>query len=299
MSLFWHYPTTKLRRASKLSQAIKEDTGCIRTHVSAIESAVNKVQQVQVTASQRILLEWISSSDYPAQQSDIIKRRQEGTGQWFLDAPEVARWLDAKTTLFCPGIPGAGKTMVAAIAVDQLLDSAQNGAYGVAYVYCNYKSQANQDTVSILAAILKQLVQSRPSTLGPVERLHQKHAGCGTKPTLDDIYSALRDVLAQYPYVHIVVDALDECQNETRRQLCTKLLDLQKGADVRLMVTSRFVPDVEDTFRLALRLEVQASDEDVKQFVVGQIHRLPGCVQRSATLQVLVQERVVEAVGGM
>ncbi|CAN9193849.1 unnamed protein product [Alternaria alternata] len=269
--------------ASKLYQAIKDDTGSIRTHVSAIESAVNKVQQVQVTATQRILLEWISSSDYPAQQSDIIKRRQEGTGQ----------------PLFCPGIPGAGKTMVAAIAVDQLLDSVQNGAYGVAYVYCNYKSQADQDIVSILAAILKQLVQSRPSALGPVERLHQKHAGRGTKPSLDDIYSALRDVLTQYPYVHIVIDALDECQNEIRRQLCTKLLDLQKGADMRLMVTSRFVPDVEDAFRLASRLEVEASDEDVKQFVLGQIHRLPGCVQRSATLQKLVQERVVEAVGGM
>jgi Cdc6-like AAA superfamily ATPase len=258
------------------------------------------VQQVQVTASQRILLEWISSSDYPAQQSDIIKRRQERTGQWFLDAPEVARWLDdAKTTLFCPGIPGAGKTMVAAIAVNQLLVSAQNGTYGVAYVYCNHKSQADQDIVSILAAILKQLVQSRPSMLGPVERLHQKHAGRGTKPSLDDIYSALRDVLAQYPYVHIVVDALDECQNETRRQLCTKILGLQKGADVRLMVTSRFVPDVEDAFRSALRLEVKASDEDIKQFVAGQIHSLPACIQRDIALQDLVQKKIVEAVDGM
>jgi Cdc6-like AAA superfamily ATPase len=247
-----------------------------------------------------MLLEWISSSDYPSQQSDIIKRRQEGTCQWFLDAPEVARWLDdAKTTLFCPGIPGAGKTMVAAIAVDQLLDSAQIGAYGVAYVYCNYKSQANQDTVSMLAAILKQLVQSRPSTLGPVERLHQKHAIRGTKPSLDDIYSALRDVLVQYSYVHIVVDALDECQPETRRQLCAKLLDLQKGVDIRLMVTSRFVPDVEDAFRVALRLEVEASDEDVKQFVAGQIHRLPACIQRDVALQDLVQKRIVEAVDGM
>lgn len=258
------------------------------------------MQQVQITTSQRNLLEWISSSDYPAQQSDIIKRRQEGTCQWFLDAPEVARWFDdAKTTLFCPGIPGAGKTMVAAVAVDQLLDSALNGAHGVAYIYCNYKSQADQDILSIFAAILKQLVQSRPSTLGPVEKLHQKHAGRGTKPSLDDIYSALRDVLAQYPYVHIVIDALDESHNETRRQLCTKLLDLQKGADVRVMVTSRSVPDVEDAFRLALRLEVQASDEDVKQFVVGQIHRLPACIQRDVTLQDLMQKKIVEAVDGM
>jgi DNA-binding transcriptional regulator YbjK len=108
-------------------------------------------------------------------------------------------------------IPGAGKTMVAAIAVDQLLNSTQSSAYGVAYVYCNYKSQADQDTAGILAAILKQLGHSRPSALGPVERLHQKHAGRGTKPSLDDIYSAVRDGLTQYPYVHIIVDALDEC----------------------------------------------------------------------------------------
>ncbi|KAF2827744.1 ankyrin [Ophiobolus disseminans] len=284
----------------KISQAIKANTDSIRTHVSAIQSAVDKVQHEQVTASQHIILKWISSSDYPTQQSDIIKRRQGGTGQWFLDAPEVARWLSkAKATLFCPGIPGAGKTMVAAIAIDFLLNSAQNSAYGVAYVYCNYKSQADQDTVSILAAILKQLGQGRPSALDSVERLHDKHASRGTRPSLDDTFSALRDVLAQYPYVHIVVDALDECQNETRRQLCTKLLDLQKGADVRLMVTSRFVPDVEDAFKPALRLEVEASDEDVKQFVVGQIHRLPVCIQRDVALQDLVQKKIVEAVDGM
>jgi Cdc6-like AAA superfamily ATPase len=287
-------------RTSKISTAIKDDTDSIRTHVSAIQSTVDKVQHEQVTVSQRILLDWISSSDYPTQQSDIIKRRQAGTGQWFLDAPEVARWLSkANTTLFCPGIPGAGKTMVAAIAIDHLLNSAQNSAYGVAYVYCNYKSQADQDTASILAAILKQLGQGQPSALGPVERLHQKHASRGTRPSVDDAFSALRDVVAQYPYVFIVVDALDECQRETRRQLLSKLLALQKEADVRLIATSRFVPDVEDALRPAIRLEVKASNEDVKQFVVGQISRLPRCVQRNKALQDLVQERVVEAVDGM
>ncbi|KAF2818132.1 ankyrin, partial [Ophiobolus disseminans] len=289
-----------LIRISKISQAIKDDTNSIRTQVSAIQSAVDNVQREQISASQRIVLEWISSSDYPTQQSDIIKRRQEGTGQWFLDAPEVARWLsEAKATLFCPGIPGAGKTMVAAIAIDYLLNSAQNSAYGVAYVYCNYKSQANQDTASILAAILKQLGQGRSSALGPVERLHRKHLSHGTRPSLDEIFSALRDVVAQYPYVFIVVDALDECQRETRRQLLSKLRVLQKEADLRLTATSRFVPYVEDALRPAIRLEVKASNEDLKQFVVGQICRLPRCVQRDKALQDLVQERVVEAVDGM
>jgi hypothetical protein len=106
-------------------------------------------------------------------------------------------------------------------------------------------------------------------------------------------------VVTQYPYVFIVVDALDECQRETRRQLLSKLLVLQKEADLRLTATSRFVPDVEDALRPAIRLEVKASNEDVKQFVIGQICRLPRCVQLNTALQDLVQERVVEAVDGM
>jgi hypothetical protein len=295
-----HSVAIRLIHTSKLSQAIKDDTDSVRTHVSTIKSSLDIVQHGQATVNQRIILDWISSSDYPAQQSDIIKRRQEGTGQWFLDAPEVAQLFEeTKTTLFCPGIPGAGKTMIAATTIDQLLKSAQSNAYGVAYVYCNYKSQADQDTVSILAAILKQLSQGRLSALGPAERLHQKHASQGTKPSFDDTYKTLREVVVQYPYVCIVVDALDECPYEARHQLLAKLFDLQKGADVRLIATSRFIPDIEDAFRQALKLEVQASREDIKRFVAGQIYRLPSCIQRDAALQELVQEQIVEAVDGM
>jgi hypothetical protein len=85
-----------------------------------------------------------------------------------------------------------------------------------------------------------------------------------------------------------VVDALDECQDRARRQLLAKLRDLEAGQDVRLMATSRSIPGIEDLFRKALRLEVQASREDVKRFMAGQIYRLPGCIQRNAALQEMV-----------
>ena len=162
---------------------------------------MDSIRQDQDNAKHHNVLKWISNSDYPSQQSDIIKNRQEGTGQWFLDAPEVAKWLsEPKGTLFCPGIPGAGKTMVAAIAIDYLLKLVQSSSHphGVAYVYCNYKAQEEQDASRMLAAILKQLVQTRPSIIGPVEQLHQQHANRGTRPVLNEISSALQDVLAHY-----------------------------------------------------------------------------------------------------
>jgi hypothetical protein len=248
-------------------------------------------------------MEWISPTDYPAQQSDIIKRKQEGTGQWFLEAPEVATWFNEPSgTLFCPGIPGAGKTMAAAIAIDHLLSLVQSSSHGVAYVYCNYKAQEEQDTCSMLAAILKQLVQCRPSIVDDsVERLHKQHANQGTRPSLDEVFSTVRDVLTRYPTVYIVIDALDECQDGTRRQFLAKLRDLRAGRDVRLMATSRFISEIIDAFRdlQTLMLEVKANKEDVKRFVAGQIYRLPKCIQDDLALQDMVQEKIVDAVDGM
>lgn len=284
------------------TQAIKDDTQAIKGDTQTVKSDLDSVRKRGDSAEHRQILEWLSPTDFPAQQFDIINRRQEGTGQWFLDAPQVATWLSQnQATLFCPGIPGAGKTMVAAIAIDYLLKSVQSSSQGVAYIYFNYKAQEEHDTSKMLAAILKQLVHARPSLVGPVKQLHERHADRGTRPSSDEVFNALQDVLGHYPTVYIVVDALDECQDSdgTRRRFSTKLRDLQARWDIRLMVTSRSIPEVVEWFEEAPKLEVRASNEDVKQFLAGQIFRLPRCVQRDSALQEIVQEKIAEAVDGM
>jgi Cdc6-like AAA superfamily ATPase len=210
------------------------------------------------------------------------------------------RWQsDSEATIFCPGIPGAGKTMVAAIAIDHLLRLVQSDSCGIAYVYCNYKVQHEQDAFGMLAAILKQLVQGKLSTIQHIEQLHKQHADRGTKPSVGDICNTLQAVLNHYPTVYIVIDALDECQESTRRQLLANLHDLRTGLDVRLMATSRFMPEIESSFEGALRLEIKATQEDVKRFVAGQLYSLPLCIRRDVELQELVQEKITEAVDGM
>jgi hypothetical protein len=284
------------------TQTIKGSTQAIKSDAQTIKSDLNSVRTHGDNAEHRQLLEWISSTDYPAQQSDIIKRRQDGTGEWFLAAPQVATWLsEPQATLFCPRIPGAGKTMIAAIAIDYLLKSLQNSSHGVAYVYCNYKAQEEQDTSRMLAAILKQLVQARPLLAQPIQRLHEQHANRGTRPSPDEIFSAVQDVISHYSAIYIVVDTLNEFRdsNGARRQFLDKLRHLQQGRDVRLMATSRFIPEIVDAFNEDLKLEVQASVEDVKRFVAGQIYRLPRCIQRDPELREIVQKKIVEAVDGM
>jgi len=283
------------------NQAIKDNTSFVRKAMPALGMGVDAIQQDQSRQRCDNILEWISSTDFPAQQSDFIARRQDGTGLWFLNSPEFTKWIHGSNqTLFCPGIPGAGKTIMAATTIDHLLGTVQSNTVGVAYIYCNYKATTDQNTTSLLAAILKQLVQARPAIAEPVTRLYNHHAN-RTRPSLEETLSALQSVLTNYSSVYVVVDALDECQEKdgTRSQLLAKLRDLQRKADVRLMVTSRFIPDIENEFRLMPRLEIRASDADVERFVMGQMYRLPKCVQRDNELQRFVQDKIVEAVDGM
>ena len=82
------------------------------------------------------LLIWLSPVDYRKQQGDFFNTYQEGTGQWFLESSEFQRWLNEDSkTLFCPGIPGAGKTIMSSIIVNYLyskFDGDEN--VGIAYI---------------------------------------------------------------------------------------------------------------------------------------------------------------------
>jgi hypothetical protein len=289
-------------------QAIKADTSFLRDALPNVQMHIHTIQDIQrlqwdgqQLQQLQVVLAWLSPTDFPTQQHDIISRRQEGTGQWLLDSPEFKSWLQGPhRTLFCPGIPGAGKTMMAAIVVDYLDRTAQADG-GLAYLFCNYKSQVDQSVHGLLSALLKQLAQSRTDNAATVTRLYDLHSKKKSRPSLDEIFTALQTVCSNYAGVHIVVDALDECtdQDGARSRLVAKLRDLQAKTNMRLLFTSRFIPEITEKFLPDPKLEVRASEEDVKRFVAGQIRRLPNCIRRDDELTRAVQSKICEAIDGM
>ncbi|KAI9861609.1 MAG: hypothetical protein M1813_005219 [Trichoglossum hirsutum] len=286
----------------KLSQAIKDDTISIRNTLPTLQASIVAIGDSQSLLQHDTIMEWLSPTDFPNLQHDIITRRQEGTGQWFLDSLEFKRWLrGSDKTLFCPGIPGAGKTMIAAIAIDHLRRMARCDNIGAAYLFCNYKSQVDQSAQSLLAALLKQLVQSRPDIAAPVTHIYDYHLKQNSRPTLDDIFGALQSACSSYAAVHIVVDALDECADKdgARGRLIDKLRELQARTDVWLMCTSRSIPEIMQKFCSNPTLEVRASEEDVRGFVAGQMPCLPNCIRRDDELKRAIQDKIVESVDGM
>jgi hypothetical protein len=120
---------------------------------------VDQLNQRQDNQERQAILDWITPINYDPQQSDFITRRQAGTGQWLLDSAKYQAWLiTSKQTLFCPGIPGAGKTILTSIVVNDLNTRfTANQNVGIAYLYCNFRQRDEQSAEGLLASLLKQL----------------------------------------------------------------------------------------------------------------------------------------------
>jgi hypothetical protein len=219
-----------------------------------------------------------------------------------IESDKFKTWLNgAGLTLYCPGIPGSGKTMLTSIVIDHLTKSARGNSIGSAYIYCNYRRQLEQTPVNLLASLLRQLAQSRSSISNEVKNLYKRHISKNSRPTLDEVSTGLHSEIGRYTRVNILVDALDECTVEdgTRRALLSKLHVLQSIKTVSLMVTSRSIPTIQRYFQSALQLEIRASNEDVQRYLEGQMDRLACCVTRKAALQDEIISKIINTVDGM
>jgi Cdc6-like AAA superfamily ATPase len=203
--------------------------------------------------------------------------------------------------LFCPGIPGAGKTMMTSIVVEHLSTKLENDAsIGIAYLYCNYRRQQEQQPTDLLANLLKQLVQELPFVPESIERLYELHKHRRTRPSFGEISEILRSVIARYSRAFIIIDALDELQfSRARRRLLPEIFSLQTKAGASLFATSRFIQETTKEFKGATSIEIRASDEDVRKYLDGHMSQLPSFVLRSLDLQEKIKAEIIKAVDGM
>jgi len=160
------------------------------------------------------ILDWITPVKYSTQHNDHIKERQEGTGQWLLESPKFQSWLQSdRKTLFCPGIPGAGKTILTAAVVDYLLDQHHDDpCVRIAYIYCNFRWTNEQKLDDLLSSLLRQLAEGQSLVPDSAKELYRRYKAEKRSPPTQELLKVLHNVASLYPRVFILVDALDECQ---------------------------------------------------------------------------------------
>ena len=155
--------------------------------------------------------------------------------------------------------------------IDRLCDEAGGKDIAVVGLYCDFLSQQEQSTTSMLGAILKQLV-SRGEIPEHIREAFQKakkeFGGRGLR--LPDIVEIMKRAVTAFPRVFICIDALDESTPKHRRELLESLREIVRvSANMRLFLTGR--PHVGDEmmkyFCKVVRIPVSPRRDDIRSYL--------------------------------
>jgi hypothetical protein len=250
------------------------------------------------------IIAWLSARDYSAQQNDFMSRREAGTGQQLLDSAEIRTWLNSGgQTLFCSGIPGAGKTMMTCIVIEDLLQKfCTYQDVGIAYVYSDYRQHQDQTPQEFLLGILRQLVQRQSIIPEEVQMLYDKFDAIGSRHQCGKIRDTLYSVVKLLSRTFVLVDALDECHSshEGRWKIVSEIIQLGKKTNANIFATSRPVPEIASLFEGSLHKEIAAVEEDVLKYLDGRmLSLLRRRIWKHPQLQCDIRSTVVKRVDGM
>ncbi|KAF4448947.1 hypothetical protein F53441_7716 [Fusarium austroafricanum] len=262
--LLLQIPPKKVEEEKKMKDIFDE----IREPILETKEQVGAMYRNEQREKELKILDWLKAVDYSSQQESLIQQHQLGTGQWFTISKTFQNWLETKNTLlFCSGMPGAGKTMTAAITIDYLKNRFSNDhGTGVAYVYCNYQRRNEQKIHNLFASLLQQLAQSLPSFPDALQSLYVERGNGRGRPSLEDITRTLSGVINLYDRALIIVDALDEHQ-ETET-LFSELCSLQEHTMANIFITSRPPSqNLKNKLHGCLMLDIQADDHDVRLYI--------------------------------
>ncbi|KAI0186023.1 ankyrin repeat-containing domain protein [Xylaria flabelliformis] len=239
--------------------------GRLRSLTDAISIALNRANlQVGVDTNKDVkflrhaidsaeletVLKWISPLDFRVLQHAAQRRPLSGTGSWFLDNPQVRGWCDSRTkVLWCHGIPGAGKTVLATALFQKLQEKHAGANVAVLIAYCSFDDANTHSSSNIMSSFLRQLVEKRGQMSEAVRKLYTEHTKNGeqSRPSQQRLVEALSKELETFDKTFIIVDGLDELrENKQKVELLQTIESLHPLP--QLLVTSRPVESIKKWF---------------------------------------------------
>lgn len=194
-------------------------------------------------------MQWISRVQYVEHArnagADILK----GTGQWLLRHEKFQTLRNSLTSqiLWLRGDPGTGKTKLTHIVLDALNTLEKNTP--IAYFFCNRNENERRDALTIVRTLLKQLSLHSDRTMMPLvtEYENQEIMGFpGGPPGLERCEELIIEILRRSGRIFIVIDALDECYEDSIDELLELLHNISTSpeGEVKCFVSSRNHDDI-------------------------------------------------------
>ncbi|KIW18722.1 hypothetical protein PV08_03011 [Exophiala spinifera] len=183
---------------------------------------LDKARQLRRYNVKTRCLDTLSSYDY---QKIWKQARRSGTINCVYEHEQYRKWFRAErsTLLWCTGILGAGKTVIAANVVEHLAAQAPNAT--IAYFFCRFDEAESLDSWTVIGSLISQLLLHAEREM--FEDLSRDlDQGITEDRLTQNLPRLLQDQNRKY---FIVLDGLDACSPQAIKAVAQFLKDLLEG----------------------------------------------------------------------
>ncbi|KAL4755652.1 ankyrin repeat-containing domain protein, partial [Aspergillus foveolatus] len=247
------------KRDSQLQQM--QDSRAILDEIRMILETGRKQSQTNYEdQKERNLLQVLAScyEDY----KDFHPPRVQGTCEWFFTDDRFRKWRGSNTSslLWVSAGPGCGKSVLSRALVDERRLSTNITTSTVCYFFFKDGEERRMYATNALCTILHQLFTHNPaSSLMRHALPSHKNYGKDLTQNFSELWRILEGCanLPDAGEIVCVLDALDECNAVSRRQLINKLREFycqpwrpsNSLSKLKFLITSRPYDDLETSFK--------------------------------------------------
>ncbi len=266
-----------------------------------------QLRNAKIESRNRILAS-LPSVNYLSKQSKLSGFKCLGTCEWLLRTSIFGSWYTktASDCISCYGIPGSGKSVLAASVRDYLTtETTASNNILVCYYYCDYADRPSLDVAHVLGSIVKQVLENLPlDHFG--DDFKSPYREGQPLPTLVEGSKYLLELIKQFNVLYLVLDGIDELDAESQTQSLS-LIDMlitQTSNTVKIFVTSR-TEEVRIKHALkiypAFSLSEVEIDKDIATYVKGEMSNIhaPHPIASNQELREEVTRALVEGAKGM
>lgn len=148
----------------------------------------------------------------------------------------------------------------------------------MAYIYFNYKDQAQQKTTQVFTSLIKQFCDQLPKLPIEVADLYDKLKSDKRRPTVMQLFTLLLTIVESFDHAYVIFDALDECDAVLqKKELIPLIRRMAQSGSFKLFISSRVElslghRDIFDAFHGGLKITILARDEDINLYIEEKIN---------------------------
>ncbi|KAI0271193.1 hypothetical protein BGY98DRAFT_1100336 [Russula aff. rugulosa BPL654] len=250
--------------------AITETRNVTHSVDDKVAGLIEDVKEANAEEKGLKLQNWLSPPDSSTNHNIARKAHHKGTTSWFFQGGIFEEWKRSSSLLWIHGKPGSGKSVLCSGIIEDIIAQHEAGSAIVTYFYCDFRDEDKQNCRNLILSIISQLCAQSDICCDTLSLIYLEHFNGRRKPSDETLTRCLRKIISlpdQVP-IYIIVDALDECSNEsglpTPREEVLELVKNLVGLcapNLHICVTSRPEIDIQSALGPLTTLHVSLHDQ--------------------------------------